>query len=565
MLREFFSAPKFKESQLTYFAGQLWAVIWFMLVASTAYLVIWVLVSPEKINRIVFAIPLYPLFLFQFFLIRKGKIKLASILLVGGIWIVLFTATFFSGGVLAPGYSGLFITVLAAGIFIGRNWAYALATLSVVAGGFLLYLDKEGFVAAASVYTDATAMWIAQSLYIFIAVSLLYSATQRISDALAKAEYELEERKHAESQLHEAGILYRTLVEDTSVVIYRDHAKEGSPSLFVSPQIKNFLGYEPEEFARDPDFWESLIHLDDRAMVLESIEKNLDLGGSVVCEYRLKSKNGAWVWVRDESVLIKDENGQPLYLQGVYFNITKRKEAEDQRESLIRELEAKNSELERFTYTVSHDLKSPLITMSGFLGYLIEDAKSGNLERLQSDVNRILDANLKMQRLLNELLELSRIGRLINASEDIPFREVINEALLSVENQIKTLGVSIIIENQFPTVRGDRIRLVEVVQNLIENAVKFMGNQPNPKIEIGNKQNNTEVVFFVKDNGIGIELAYHEKIFDLFNKLDVKAEGTGIGLTIAKRVVEIHGGKIWVESELGKGSTFYFTLPVVLY
>lgn len=561
MLKTLLSPPIFEDHEKTYFAGQLWIVILSMLGASTIYLIMWLGVAPEKSARIVFGLPLYPLFLFQLYLIRKGNLKLASGLLVGGLWLILFTATAFSGGVLAPGYSGLLIPVLAAGIFLGRNWAFGVAALSVAAGGVLIYFDKLGVTALASEYTEPVSMWIAQSVYIFVAASLLHSATQRISNALSRAEHELKERRNIEKQLREAEILYRTLVEDTSVVIYRDKATENSPALFISKQIENILGYTPEEFTSDPEFWIQAVHPQDFERVMKSIHETLTSGMRTICEYRIKSKSGEWVWLRDESVLINDENGKPLYLQGVYFDITKEKEIEAQREKLIQELENKNSELERFTYTVSHDLKAPLITMSGFLGYLIEDAKKGNLNRLESDVNRILDANLKMQRLLNELLELSRVGRLINTPENLSFEQIVKEALAIVESQLTERQIEVVIQENLPHIHGDKIRLIEVIQNLVDNAAKFMGEQPKPRIEIGAKKENQQTIFFVRDNGIGIEKIYHEKIFDLFNKLDTNATGTGIGLALVKRIIEVHDGKIWVESELGKGTTFYFALP----
>lgn len=560
MLKKLLSPIVLEDSEQTYFANQLRNVILAMLLASTAYLIAWVALAPDKSVRIVFALPLYPLFFVELFLIRKGRLKLASILLVGGLWVVLFTATAFSGGVLAPGYNGLIITVLAAGIFLGHNWAYGIAALSVAAGGLLIYLDRQGVMPLASAYTDAVTMWIAQSVYIFIAASLLYYATQRIANALKQAETELAERKKAEAQLREAELLYRTLVEETSVVIYRDAAAETSPAMFISKQIENLLGYTPEEFSKDPEFWITLLHPDDKEIALESARKTLADGASTA-EYRMKAKDGRWVWIRDESILIKDENNAPLYLQGVFLDITERKEAEAQREKLIQELEAKNSELERFTYTVSHDLKAPLITMSGFLGYLVEDAKKGNIERLESDVKRILDANLKMQRLLDELLELSRVGRAMNAPTHCPFEQIVKEALLTLERQIKEKHVETIVQNNLPTVYGDKIRLIEVVQNLLDNAIKFMGNQPKPKIEVGVKRENGQNVFFVKDNGVGIDKAYHEKIFELFHKLNPDADGTGVGLALVKRIIEVHGGTIWVESELGKGAAFCFTLP----
>lgn len=562
MFRKLLSSPVFEDHEQTYFAGQLWLVVWAMLLASTIYLIVWLSIAPEKSARIVFAAPLYPLFLCLLYVIKKGRLKIASVILVGGLWLILMVATSFNGGVLAPGYSGLLIPVLAAGIFLGRNWAYAIAALSVFAGGVLIYLDRIGVSAVASEHTEPVSMWIAQSVYIFVAATLLHTATQRISNALSQAERELKERRNIEKQLRQAEVLYRALVEETSVVIYRDYAKENSPSLFISPQVESLLGYSPKQFYEHPEFWLTRLHPDDKERVLASINENLETEENTVCEYRLKSKSGEWVWVRDESVLIKDEHGNPLYIQGVYIDITRIKEAEAQREKLIQELEAKNSELERFTYTVSHDLKAPLVTISGFLGYLVEDAKRGNINRLENDVNRILDANLKMQRLLNELLELSRIGRLMNTPEDIPFEQIVKEALSVVETQLTERQIDIIVQDNLPIVHGDKVRLVEVIQNLTDNAAKFMGEQKKSKIEIGTIQKDNQTIFFVRDNGIGIEPAYHEKIFELFNKLNSNIVGTGVGLALVKRIIEVHGGKVWVESELGQGTTFYFILPL---
>lgn len=229
-------------------------------------------------------------------------------------------------------------------------------------------------------------------------------------------------------------------------------------------------------------------------------------------------------------------------------------------EKLVRELEQKNEELERFTYTASHDLKSPLITIRGFLGYLEQDARQGNFDRLGADVQRISEAADKMQRLLSELLELSRIGKAANEKQDVPFEEIAAEALRRVEGQIKKKQVEVRIGSGFPIVRVDRERIVELIQNLVDNAVKFTGSQPQPIIEIGCELEDGRPIFHVRDNGIGIKKEFQKRIFGLFDKLDPATEGTGVGLALVKRIVEVHGGSIWVDSEEGKGATFYFTL-----
>lgn len=233
-----------------------------------------------------------------------------------------------------------------------------------------------------------------------------------------------------------------------------------------------------------------------------------------------------------------------------------------EREALIRELEGKNAELERFTYTVSHDLKSPLITIGGFLGFLEKDALSGNTVRLQSDIQRIKEAADKMRHLLDDLLELSRIGRLMNPARQVPFAEIVADALALVGGQLSERGVAIEVAPELPSAYGDRARLVELLQNLIDNAAKFMGDQPQPRIAIGVREQGEERIFYVQDNGIGIDPKYQQKIFGLFEKLDPEASGTGIGLALVKRIAEVHGGRIWVESEgVGRGATFCFVLP----
>lgn len=232
--------------------------------------------------------------------------------------------------------------------------------------------------------------------------------------------------------------------------------------------------------------------------------------------------------------------------------------------NLNRELEMQNEELERFTYTVSHDLRSPLVTIRGFLGYLRQDAESGDLQRFDKDLGRISNAVDKMQILLNELLELSRVGRITNPPEDVPFGEIVQETADLLSGQLDAGKVRLNILSELPVVHVDKLRISEVIQNLISNAAKFMGDQENPTIDIGMNGLDTDdkPIFFVRDNGIGIHPDFHERIFGLFNRLDPSTEGTGIGLTLVKRIIEIHEGRIWLESEQGKGSTFLFTLPV---
>ncbi len=242
--------------------------------------------------------------------------------------------------------------------------------------------------------------------------------------------------------------------------------------------------------------------------------------------------------------------------------VERRQRAERQLRDLFTELENKNTELERFTYTASHDLKSPLITIKGFLGALEEDIATGNTKLIQADMARISASADPMSNLLDELLELSRIGRVVGPPEEIALEELVKACLALLAGPLEARQVQVTVAEGLPVVFGDRMRIGEVLQNMIENAVKFMGEEPHPRLDIGGLEKDGESVCFVRDNGIGIDPRYNQKVFELFDKLNRNTEGSGIGLALVKRIIEVHGGRVWVESEgYGHGSTFYFALP----
>ena len=271
---------------------------------------------------------------------------------------------------------------------------------------------------------------------------------------------------------------------------------------------------------------------------------------------------GAIESIRDAtaSSLYDSENNKTGAIESIR-DITERKNSDQIRERLVKELESSNAEMERFTYTVSHDLRSPLITVNGLVGFLKSDLEKGNTTRIDTYFKRISNAIAKMDNLLKDTLELSRIGRVVNPPEKVPFGDIVLDALGQVQGRITKGGVKVAVAQDMPEVYVDRMRIVEVVVNLIENSIKYMGDQANPEIEIGHRQNGGLCTFFVRDNGMGIDPSQYDKVFELFYKVDNKSEGSGAGLAIVKRIIEVQGGRIWVESEKGKGSTFCFTLP----
>ncbi len=228
------------------------------------------------------------------------------------------------------------------------------------------------------------------------------------------------------------------------------------------------------------------------------------------------------------------------------------------------ELEARNAELERFNYTVSHDLKAPVVTIKGFLELLRKDVAAGATERAERDFERIQAAADRMALLLDELLEMSRVGQVVNPTEAVSLSEIAAEAAGLIAGRVERQGVAVEIAPDMPIVYGDRGRLLEVFQNLIDNAVKFTRGQRAARIELGAHRQGDQVLCFVRDNGIGIDPAYQKRVFGLFDQLHPDGEGTGVGLALVKRIVEAHRGRIWVESEgEGRGSIFRFTLPAM--
>jgi PAS domain S-box-containing protein len=263
-------------------------------------------------------------------------------------------------------------------------------------------------------------------------------------------------------------------------------------------------------------------------------------------------------WVSTTKVPLRNAQGEIAGFIGLGHDITERKRQEE-------ELKQKNSELERFTYTVSHDLKSPLVTVKTFLGYLEQDLARPDMERVKQDVAYMHTATEKMGQLLDELLNLARVGRKENPAVRVTFRELAQEAVRLVAGRISTGAVKVQVADAVVTLEGDRPRLMEIWQNLVENACKFMGNQPQPQVEIGVEKRGSETVFFVRDNGAGIDPRYQAKVFGLFEQLNPKGEGTGMGLALVKRIVELYEGRIWVESAgPGQGANFLFTLPAAV-
>lgn len=366
------------------------------------------------------------------------------------------------------------------------------------------------------------------------------------------------ERLQTIERLRVAEARYRGVVEDQTELICR--FLPDWTLTFVNEAFCRYFG-KPREELLGGSFM-SFIPNEDRKQVAEGFA-SLTVDAPTADGERLVVADGALRWQQWTNRAIFDADGTVGEFQAVGRDITERKWAESERERLIEILKERNTDLEMMNYAISHDLKSPLITVRGLLARVERDAASGNLERMRSNLQVVLKAAARMEQLTDQLTRYLLAGRPSTQTEDLDFVNLAQEAAGLLAGRIAQSGVDLQIAPDLPTVRGNRSLLLQILQNLIENSVKYMGDQSEPKVKIGARFDSSDPVLFVSDNGVGVDPSCREKVFSLFNRLDTEGiEGCGLGLALAKRAVEAQGGRIWVESEgRGRGSTFCFSLP----
>jgi signal transduction histidine kinase len=285
-------------------------------------------------------------------------------------------------------------------------------------------------------------------------------------------------------------------------------------------------------------------------------------------EEAVVSASGEARWISTNKIALCDTRGEVVGIVGMGRDITEQLRAKKCLERANAVLAHKNEEMERLIYTVSHDLKSPLVTVQGYLGHLREDLTQTRTERLGEFTDQAIRAARRMSSQLDDLLKLSRAGFVSHAFDEVDLKAVVERVVSEMKTQFVDHGVKVETPATMPRINGDKARLAEVFQNLLSNALKYGCDGPDPKLVIGAAVHGEEVRCFVADNGPGIPDKQREKIFGLFQRFDTRHEGTGVGLTIVKRIVELHGGRVWVESgqggaggSRGTGATFWVAFP----
>jgi len=331
---------------------------------------------------------------------------------------------------------------------------------------------------------------------------------------------------------------------------------------FLSTGWKGMLGFADAELPNRGEEWRSRIHPDDRNVIRHDTASRF-----YAHTYRVRCKDGSDKWILDRgAVLARDAAGAPLRAIGTLTDVTERHRAEDTLKRQAAELERSNAELEAFAYVASHDLRQPLRTINSYLGLLEKDLDGRLDDENREYITFARDGAQRMDRLIVDLLEYSRVGRKAKPFEMQPTAEIVAAALRNLEVAIAEAGAAISVEAGLPAVWGDRNELERLFQNLIGNAVKYRAADRAPAIHMACAADGDVWHFTVRDNGIGIAPQHFERIFGIFQRLHGRDayEGTGLGLALCRKIVEHHGGRIWVTSDAdagAPGSVFHVTLP----
>lgn len=370
---------------------------------------------------------------------------------------------------------------------------------------------------------------------------------------------DINRRKKAEATLKESEKRFSLVVEGSRDGIW-DWPNTDNDEQYWSVGWKKLLGYEDNEIEAKASAFFEMIHPDDRHIPSEYMKDRMKDCETFDLEYRLKNKDGNYKWYQGKGI-VTVRNGITR-MTGSLTDINAKKEAEDKIKDYNKELEIINEDLDSFAYITSHDLKEPLRGISNNVLFLSQDYTSKIDKKGMKKFDRIISLCEKMGKLIDDILEYSKLKNKELVIKEVDLNRVIEDIEITLENKILENNVEIIIPKKLPITICDQVTITEALRNLISNAIKY--NKSNKKIiEIGFKEENTDCIFYVKDNGIGVEKKFFDIIFAPFKRLDnidQIIEGSGVGLHFVQRIIQRHGGKIWVESDLGKGATFYFTL-----
>jgi PAS domain S-box-containing protein len=500
----------------------------------------------------------------------------------------IWSKRFVVGAILAGLTWGIGGAVLAFEVSL-LNEALILLVIAAMAATAILYLGSVvaayvGYLLSATLPLLAWMLWQRDIIHLVIAVLTCvfiagaWAAVLRFSRLLEQTLFLELKSKALADELRESEKLLKQAARITHLGHYV-WDRTADEFVFVSDECASILGVTVDEVHKQfntRDKYMMLVHPDDRNRVLAFVSNPTNRENSYNIEYRLIRPNGEKRHVREMGDPVLDHQGALIRNFGILQDITEQKQTEkalckarDEMEERVEErtveLERRNVELEQFAYTISHDLKTPLVTVNGYVGLLDRDLKAGDADSIAKDMQHIVSAISKMDNSLEDLLELSRVGRVVNKPQLFSLNQLSDEVIAIMQGVLTKSEAEIEIAPDLPAVLADKNRVSDVMQNLLENAIKFCGEGNTPKISVDAEVQGKWVQCRVKDNGIGIDPRYHDKVFELFDRLNPRIDGTGVGLALVKRIIEVHDGEVWIESEgTGQGTQVYFTLPAAI-
>jgi PAS domain S-box-containing protein len=520
-----------------------------------------ILMIAAGISRLVM-ISLGALLLAALLLALRGILRPAG-LAVPVLALAAFTYLIFRhDGVRDTAVLGLVVVIISAGLLTGRRGTVAFGTASLLIVIILWVMESRGRIINTFSAINTTADYLAVCVALVLVTALQWAVITRLKENVRRAHAEIDERRRAEEALRTSEARYRLLVEEAplGIVLFNDEALIEQ----VNPAACAMLGYEASELIGMHPL--PLIDSADHAKV-EGAVAPLEAGETMRMEQRLIRKNGSRLPVMSLSRQMPDGR-----YQFIFQDISERKQAEEavhalneQLDQRVRErtaeLVAANKELESFSYSVSHDLRAPLRAINGFSNLLISDYADKLSGEALEYLDKVKENANKMASLIDDLLAFSRLSRNPLKKRRVDLRGLVVQVIDELHDEAGEREIKWQI-GDLPPCQADPALLKQVYANLISNALKYTRPRQAPVIEIGSRQLRGQMVYFVRDNGVGFDMRYAGNLFGVFQRLhsETEFEGTGIGLAIVQRIVNRHGGRIWAEGEVDKGATFSFTL-----
>ena len=595
-LKKLFSLPDIKDDAQRYTARMLRVILGSIAVLGTLYTILNIASDPA--NSLRYGLQFVYIFFsltVMFWLVRGGRAQAASIMLVFSTWVIFTAAAYTGGGVFSSAYMGYLVVIAMAGLVTAHPaWTVSISLLCISSGYALLSLEQNGMLPASRVVNDSQSFWLDSIIYFGLVASLQILASLIVTNALKRARDESKQKQETDEREQRRSKLLRRVIELGKEVTQAADLNWCLKTIHQSIQkglefdrVGLFLYDEALNIIQGVYGTNRQGGIEDISSYVRSTEKYDDWhialqdpdGMSWIENYSeyhkdLSPENNMY-GVKEHVTLAAWSGKKPVALIAVDNVITGQPLSEEKLEALrlfagyaglaianARRLEDVNHELESFSYSVSHDLRSPLRAVVGFSQILMTESADHISQSEMQYLQKINENGKKMGVLIDGLLNFSRVGRQTMRMSTFELKPIVENIIKTLDDRQNSRKINWKI-GDLPACTADYSMMQQALTNLIENAYTYTGTVPDPEIEIGSTTYNGETTHFVRDNGIGFEMQYAEKIFRVFHRLhhDDEFDGTGVGLAIVQRIIERHGGKVWSTSEPGKGATFYFSLP----